>query len=73
MSHELKIEEDIFQLESKYGIVPKEKIGDAVAAISVSANQENIQKIVWKHYKRTKLRDHEQSVKEIRGFLSYKP
>ena len=73
MSHELKMEEDIFQLASKYGIVHKEKFGDAVAAISVSSNQENIQKIVWKHYKRTKLRDYEECVKEIRSFLSYQP
>jgi hypothetical protein len=42
MSLELKIEEDIFQLASKYGIVPKEKFGDTVAAIEVSANQENL-------------------------------
>eukprot|EP00347_Sterkiella_histriomuscorum_P020052 403339279 len=66
MSVNLKHEEEIYDISKKYGIVPKEKIGDTIA---VNTNQENLKKIVEKHYKRTQMKNYEESVKEMRNFF----
>ena len=47
--------------------MPKEKYGDTIAH---NSNQENLKKIVEKHYRRTKMRNFEESVKEMRNFFN---
>ena len=67
ISMDLKIEENIQDISNRFGLVPREKYGDTITSSNV---QENLKKIVEKHYKKTKMRDYEESLKELRMVFS---
>jgi hypothetical protein len=54
---DLKIEVDIANINERYGIQPKEKLGDII----IESNQrERLERIVENHYRKNKMRDWEE-------------
>jgi hypothetical protein len=54
---DLKIDVDIANINERYGIQPKEKLGDIIVE---STHRERLEKIVGNHYKKNQMRDWEE-------------
>ena len=65
---DLKIDVDIGIINQRYGIQPKEKLGDLIID---TQQRENLENIVGKHYKRTQMRDWEESLREVQRYYSF--
>lgn len=66
---EAKYQEHQKILEEKYGLKPKVRYGDSIVKVNI---QDTLESLVNKHYKRTKLRDCKESVKELSEIFSNK-
>ena len=64
---ELCYEEEFDEREQKYGLKTRQKFGDVVVDTKY---QENLEKMVKRHYKKTNFKDVQESVREIRYMFS---
>ena len=64
---ELCYEEEFDEREEKYGLKTRQKFGDVVVDTKY---QENLEKMVKRHYKKTNFKDVQESVREIRYMFS---
>lgn len=65
---DLKIDVDIANINERYGIQPKEKLGDIIVE---STHRERLEKIVGNHYKKNHMRDWEEQLREVKMYYSF--
>lgn len=63
----MKIDVDIENINQRYGIQPKEKLGDIIID---TYQRERLEKIVENHYRKNRMRDWEESLREVKMYYS---